>query len=90
MADKYDAAFHGMTDEEMRALIQGLQQAAAQQTRRSKFIAVGRNILTTMIITLGFTVCLLVLGMWGYIPAMVGTTSYFTHKDIKALKTTVT
>lgn len=88
MADKFDATFHGMTDEDMRTLIQGLQQAEAQQIKRRKIIAVGKNVLTTMIITLGFTVCLLVLGMWGYIPAMVGTTSYFTRKDLKALKST--
>jgi len=83
MADKFNAAFHGISDEEMRAYTVALAGAVQkdQRTRRMKIIV--KNLLTTIIITGWFTLCLKGGGVWGYVPAELVAAGYFIVRDLR-------
>jgi len=79
MGDKFEAAFHGG---EYDHLVRQLAKSIERDKRRSRMRIAARNLLTTTIITVWFTVCLGFLSWWGYIPAILATAGYFTARDL--------
>lgn len=85
MADKFEAAFHGLSEGAMQEIVDGLHKAIQRDTRRQKVKVVVKSLATTLCVTGFFTVLLVFLGWWGYIPAILGTTTYFTVRDLVRL-----
>jgi hypothetical protein len=85
MADKFAAAFHNMTKDDLDRLIAGLAIAQRREDRRDLYRMVLRNVSTTCLITLWFAGCLILLGVVGYVPAVVCTVGYFTYRDVRRL-----
>lgn len=86
MAGKFEAAFYGMSNADRLRMINDLHRACVREDRRKKILIGAKSLVTTLLVTLWFTLSILLLGWWGYIPAIFGATTYFTVRDLLRLR----